>query len=86
MATMLSLQFPDVYNYFLVSTGRELQNSKCFEEEFVEDGSELLAIHKIENRKAQNMELKTESSGKSLAEKHRKNLNKKLDEIDLSRT
>lgn len=37
----------NVNDYFLVHSGRELKSTKTFQEEFVEDNSEILCIHKV---------------------------------------
>ena len=60
MATSFHQTFGDMENYFLVYTGREIQSYNTFAAEFVEDQSELLAVHKIENLKGEYVERKTE--------------------------
>ena len=39
MASKLVLYFPDIIDYFLVYTGRELNKTDTFRDQFVEDQS-----------------------------------------------
>lgn len=47
------MDYEDYVNYFLVYTGRELMPNNTFQHEYVEDQSELLCVHKTEDRKSQ---------------------------------
>ena len=54
---MLSKYYTEAHHYFLIYTGRELKAKNTFLDEFVEDDSEILCVHKIKNLKSPEAEL-----------------------------
>ena len=50
--------YQNIHDYFIVYTGRELKMTNSFEEEYVEDFSELLCVHRVENLKEMKQEQK----------------------------
>lgn len=58
IANQFSRDFSPVDRFFLVYTGRELHPANTFLDEYVEDQSEILAIHRVENLKSEFIELR----------------------------